>query len=125
MQNIITFLQNKETNETNLDRNSYLQNRFKNANNLYSKDLKGHFNCVNALEFSNLDCCHFVSGGDDKRVLLWNINKDVLANNTKPSPHIMRGQHHSNIFTLAWDNENNKIISGGNDSQIIVHDVST
>lgn len=35
----------------------------------------------------------------------------------------MKTQHNSNIFTLAWDNENKRIFSGANDHQVIVHDV--
>ena len=37
----------------------------------------------------------------------------------------MKTQHNSNIFCLAWDNENKNIFSGGNDHQVIVHDVET
>jgi Ni,Fe-hydrogenase I small subunit len=41
------------------------------------------------------------------------------------APCEMKAQHNSNIFTLAWDNENEKIFSGANDHQVIVHDVRT
>jgi len=37
----------------------------------------------------------------------------------------MNAHHFSNIFTIAWDNEDRKLFSGGNDSQLIVHDVET
>ena len=37
----------------------------------------------------------------------------------------MKGQHNSNIFTLEFDNEDQKIFSGGNDHQVIVHDIKT
>lgn len=37
----------------------------------------------------------------------------------------MNAQHHSNILTLSWDNEDKKIFSGGNDHQLIVHDAET
>lgn len=38
---------------------------------------------------------------------------------------VLNTRHHSNIFTLAWDNEDRKLFSGGNDHQLIVHDVET
>ncbi len=62
-------------------------------------------------------------GGDDKRVLLWHVSKDILSE--KNVPIAMKTQHNSNIFCLAWDNENQRIFSGGNDHQVIVHDVET
>lgn len=34
-------------------------------------------------------------------------------------------RHHSNIFTLAWGHGDRKLFSGGNDHQLIVHDVET
>ena len=63
--------------------------------------------------------------GDDKRLLIWNINKDILSNTPKNLPTIMKGQHNSNIFTLEFDNEDQKIFSGWNDHQVIVHDIKT
>lgn len=61
--------------------------------------------------------------GDCKRVLLWSINDDVFS--TEQEPIEMKTQHNSNVFALAWDNENQKIFSGANDHQVIVHDVQT
>jgi DDB1- and CUL4-associated factor 5 len=105
----------------------FYQKQFDNAFNLYSKDLKAHFSCVNAIEFSNKESEHFASGGDDRRVLVWNIDKDVLSANEekKSSPKTLKSYHQSNISTLAWDNENRRIFSGGNDSQVLVHDTKT
>lgn len=111
-------------------RNTYpqfYQKQFDNAFNLYSKDLRAHFSCVNAIEFSNQESEHFVSGGDDRRVLVWNLDKDVLSaqDGRKCSPKTLKSYHQSNISTLAWDNENKRIFSGGNDSQVLVHDTIT
>jgi hypothetical protein len=50
------------------------------------------------------------SGGDDKRVLLWNVEK-VLSNVGKPD--VFKGEHNSNIFCLAFDVGRKKIFSGG------------
>jgi len=99
----------------------FLQSRLDNAHNLYSKDLRSHHSCVNALEFSNRESDHFASGGDDKRVLIWSIDRDLLS--TRSQPHVLKNQHHSNIFTLAWDHENRRVFSGGNDHQVLVHDL--
>jgi WD repeat-containing protein 22 len=100
------------------------QKRFDYAWNLFSKDLKSHFGCVTALEFSNRDAEHFASGGDDRRILVWSINNDLLTDR-KCEPVSMKSEHNSNIFTIAWDNENRRLFSGGNDHQVIVHDVKT
>nr|XP_054758486.1 DDB1- and CUL4-associated factor 5-like [Lytechinus pictus] len=85
----------------------------------YRLNLLGHYGCVNAIEFSNRGGDYLASGGDDRRILLWNVNE---ALNVKYEPRSMKGEHHSNIFCLAFDNENGKIYSGGNDDQVIVHD---
>lgn len=63
--------------------------------------------------------------GDDKRLMLWNINNDILSDSLIQKPTIMKGTHNSNIFTLEFDNEDQKIFSGGNDHQVIVHDMKT
>ena len=62
------------------------------------------------------------SGGDDRRVLLWNI--DGICSESK-QPHAMKGEHNSNIFCLSFDSTNSKIFSAGNDEQVIVHDMKT
>ena len=112
-------------------RSKFFQRQFDLASNLYSKDLKAHFSCVNAIEYSN-SCELLASGilflilknfliiikkniiaGDDKRLLLWNVSKNIVTDcpNTQ-QPIVMKGQHNSNIFTLEFDNEDQKIFSG-------------
>ena len=66
-----------------------------------------------------------VKGGDDRRVLLWNLNKDIMSESEIHSPVTMKAKHNSNIFALEWDNEDQKIFSAANDHQVIVHDVNT
>ncbi|GIX69582.1 DDB1- and CUL4-associated factor 5 [Caerostris extrusa] len=88
---------------------------------LYSKDLYAHYGCVNAIEFSN-NGEWLVSGGDDKRVLLWNIDKTLSG---KIQPKSMTGEHNSNIFCLGFSAKHTKLFSAGNDEQVISHDVST
>lgn len=65
---------------------------------------------------------YFVSGGDDRRVLLWTLADAVYG---KCRPFVMQTPHVSNIFCLGFDSTNSKIFSGGNDDQVIVHDTQT
>ena len=44
------------------------------------------------------------------RVLLWNTEKAIDGHRT---PLIMKRVHHSNIFALAFDVHNEKLLSGG------------
>ncbi|KAG1701319.1 DDB1- and CUL4-associated factor 5 [Nymphon striatum] len=90
------------------------------SKNLYQKDLFAHYGCVNAVEFSpNGD--FLASGGDDRRLLLWKIQSALDSN---PSPVVMKGEHGSNIFCIAFDNSQSKIFSAGNDENIILHDLT-
>ncbi|CAF0993025.1 unnamed protein product, partial [Didymodactylos carnosus] len=59
--------------------------------------------------------------GDDKRVLIWKMEETLF--NTESCPTQLGATHLSNIFAVKWDNENRRIISAGNDEQILVHDV--
>ncbi|KAK7488349.1 hypothetical protein BaRGS_00020323 [Batillaria attramentaria] len=91
------------------------------AKSLYRRDLKAHYGCVNAIEFSN-DGLFIVSGGDDRRVLMWNVEK---ALSDIGEPCAMKGEHNSNIFCLAINSSNSKMYSGGNDEQVVVHDIAS
>lgn len=90
---------------------------------IYQKDIKGHFGCVNAIEASR-DERLLTSGGDDHRVLVWNVAS--VQTEEEPSPiAIMRQLHYSNIFSLAFSNKGDKLYSAGNDSSLIIHDLAT
>ncbi|XP_071079698.1 DDB1- and CUL4-associated factor 5-like isoform X1 [Haliotis cracherodii] len=101
---------------------SLLRKRISVANNLYRRDLKAHYGCVNAIEFSHGGGEWITSGGDDRRVLLWNVQRALWDIG---EPASMKGEHISNIFCLAFDQDNKKVFSGGNDEQVIVHDIVT
>ncbi|XP_063387051.1 DDB1- and CUL4-associated factor 5 [Cydia fagiglandana] len=97
------------------------ENRLSAAKNLYRKDLKCHFGCVNAIEFS----CNgeiLVSGGDDRRVMLWQFGQAIVD---RGQPEAMKSTHQSNIFCLGITDDSKKIYSGGNDDMVIVHDVES
>ncbi|KAL0869020.1 hypothetical protein ABMA27_007339 [Loxostege sticticalis] len=101
---------------------SHLFNKRLNAaKNLYRRDLVCHFGCVNAIEFSSNGEL-LVSGGDDRRVMLWQFGQALLDHG---KPEAMKAVHQSNIFCLGITNDNQKIYSGGNDDIVIVHDVES
>ncbi|KAM9777672.1 DDB1- and CUL4-associated factor 5 [Neosynchiropus ocellatus] len=45
------------------------------------------------------------------------------AIHSRSKPVKLKGEHLSNIFCLAFDSTNTKVFSGGNDEQVILHDV--
>ncbi|VVC90567.1 unnamed protein product, partial [Leptidea sinapis] len=100
-------------------RSQLFKNRLNAAKNLFRRDLVCHFGCVNAIEFSRNGEL-LVSGGDDRRVMLWQFGQAVM-NHGKPEP--MKVLHQSNIFCLGITSDNQKIYSGGNDDIVIIHDV--
>ncbi|XP_076318267.1 DDB1- and CUL4-associated factor 5-like [Tachypleus tridentatus] len=98
-----------------------LRQRFATASNLYTRDLFAHYGCVNAIEFSH-DGEWLASGGDDRRVLLWNVERTMTGKN---KPEAMKAEHNSNIFCLCFDIKHTKLFSAGNDEQVVVHDPHT
>lgn len=58
------------------------------------------------------------------KILLWNVQIDIFSNQIIKAS-CLKTEHNSNIFCLAWDNENERIFSGSNDHTVIVHDVQT
>lgn len=37
----------------------------------------------------------------------------------------MQAEHKSNVFAVAFDSKNSKMFTGGNDDQVILHDIET
>ncbi|KAF5292282.1 hypothetical protein FQA39_LY03316 [Lamprigera yunnana] len=119
--NPLGYIINRPLKDKLVIKNKLFKERLARAKNLYRKDLFAHYGCVNAIEFST-EGELLVSGGDDRRVLLWSIPEAIHG---KGSPVCMESNHISNIFCLAFDSTNSKIYSGGNDDQVIVHDLKT
>ncbi|KAK0046984.1 DDB1- and CUL4-associated factor 5 [Biomphalaria pfeifferi] len=94
--------------------------RISKSQSLFKRDLLGHYGCVNAIEFSS-DGDFIASGGDDRRFLLWNVGQAIY--DVKP-PVVFETQHISNINTCCFNAENRKIATGGNDGQVLIHDIS-
>ncbi|KAK6621650.1 hypothetical protein RUM44_001457 [Polyplax serrata] len=126
--NIVDFLSKRSINGYRDDSKNFTSKLFDTAKDLYKKDLTAHFGCVNAIEFSG-DGNLLFSGGDDRRVLMWNTNDAMIYYNGKlgqgAKPAVMKGRHYSNVFCLAVDDGNKRVFSGSNDDQVIVHDYTT
>ncbi|XP_063804076.1 DDB1- and CUL4-associated factor 5 isoform X1 [Pseudophryne corroboree] len=122
MRSVVSFLSRRGLHGDPLLKEDFQRRRLQACRNLYKKDLLGHFGCVNAIEFSNNGGSMLVSGGDDRRVLLWHMEQAI---HSRANPIQLKGEHHSNIFCLAFNNCNNKVFSGGNDEQVILHDVES
>nr|XP_057912294.1 DDB1- and CUL4-associated factor 5 [Doryrhamphus excisus] len=120
MRSSVGFLSRREMTGQPLMKEEFQRRRLAGCSSLYKKDMLGHFGCVNAIEFSNNGGEWLVSGGDDRRVLLWHMEQAVHA---RSKPLKLKGEHLSNIFCLAFDSTNKKVFSGGNDEQVILHDV--
>ncbi|XP_076098557.1 DDB1- and CUL4-associated factor 5-like [Mytilus galloprovincialis] len=120
----VGFIGRREIGNTqpNTSSDKFMRHRTSLAKNLFKRELKAHYGCVNAIEFSHQGGQFMSSGGDDRRVLMWNVEK---ALSDIGSPKIMKGEHNSNIFCIAFDHDNKKIFSGGNDEQVLVHDIES
>ncbi|XP_034433217.1 DDB1- and CUL4-associated factor 5 isoform X1 [Hippoglossus hippoglossus] len=120
MRSSVGFLSRRELTGQPLLKEEFQRRRLSGCTSLFKKDMLGHFGCVNAIEFSNNGGEWLVSGGDDRRVLLWHMEQSLHA---RSKPVKLKGEHLSNIFCLAFDSSNHKVFSGGNDEQVILHDV--
>ncbi|KAG8449553.1 hypothetical protein GDO86_016268 [Hymenochirus boettgeri] len=122
MRSSVGFLTRRGLRGDPLLKEDFQRRRLQACKNLYKKDLLGHFGCVNAIEFSNNGGHMLVSGGDDRRVLLWHMEQAI---HSRAKPIQLKGEHHSNIFCLAFNSCNTRVFSGGNDEQVILHDVES
>ncbi|XP_069494692.1 DDB1- and CUL4-associated factor 5 isoform X2 [Ambystoma mexicanum] len=122
MRSVLGFLSQRGLEGDPHVKEDFQRRRLQGSRNLYKKDLLGHFGCVNAIEFSNNGGQMLVSGGDDRRVLLWHMERAI---HSRIHPIQLKGEHHSNIFCLAFNNANTRVFSGGNDEQVILHDVES
>ncbi|XP_075982813.1 DDB1- and CUL4-associated factor 5 [Anticarsia gemmatalis] len=117
----ITYLNKREYGLLPNLKSEFFKKRLDAAKNLYRRDLVCHFGCVNAIEFSSNGEL-LVSGGDDRRVMLWQFGEAILDRG-KPEP--MKAVHQSNIFCLGITSDNQRIYSGGNDDIVILHDLES
>ncbi|XP_078671583.1 LOW QUALITY PROTEIN: uncharacterized protein LOC144911481 [Branchiostoma floridae x Branchiostoma belcheri] len=118
----VNFTANRSISGEQLLKQGFLRERLGACRSLYRKDLFGHYGCVNAIEFSNHGGDFLISGGDDRRVLLWQLDQALQE---QGQPAEMKGHHISNIFCLAFNSDNTRIFSAGNDEQVILHDTAS
>uniref|UniRef100_A0A2A4JBV0 Uncharacterized protein n=1 Tax=Heliothis virescens TaxID=7102 RepID=A0A2A4JBV0_HELVI len=119
--NPVSYLNRREYGLIPDIKSQFFNKRLNAAKNLYRRELVCHFGCVNAIEFSSNGEL-LVSGGDDRRVMLWQFGQAILD---RGKPIAMKGLHQSNVFCLGITNDNQKIYSGGNDDIVIVHDLES
>ncbi|ELU11233.1 hypothetical protein CAPTEDRAFT_181641 [Capitella teleta] len=117
---LLSFLHKRNFSSDEKLKRRFLRQRTHQAKNLFQVDLKGHYGCVNAVEFSNLGGEWIASGGDDRRVLLWHTEGAISQHGTAIE---MDHEHNSNIFALAFNGDNTRVISGGNDEIVLVHNI--
>ncbi|SBT02829.1 WD and tetratricopeptide repeats protein 1, putative (WDTC1) [Plasmodium ovale curtisi] len=80
--------------------------------------LSGHEGCVNRLKWND-DNHLLASASDDKKVLIWNVNKHKYKN--KPKHSIDTG-HSYNIFGVGYI-DNDFVVTGSMDRQVRVHNI--
>lgn len=80
--------------------------------------MKGHFGCVNALCISPLTGNFLASGGDDNRILIWNVH----AETNRKYEQEFKG-HSANIYSTLFLHDEHKIISCGLDQQVMLYDL--
>lgn len=119
MLNPLNYVVERQYRDGLVIKNRIFKERLAQARNFYRKDLFSHYGCVNAIEFSE-EGELLVSGGDDRRVLLWSLSEAIYD---RGAPISMKKTHNSNIFCVAFDSKNKKIFSGGNDDQVIIHEI--
>ncbi|KAI9010113.1 WD40-repeat-containing domain protein [Hyaloraphidium curvatum] len=84
----------------------------------YRTEIRGAKSCVNAISLDS-DGKFLLAGGDDRRVLLFDLGDDVTAlRPTKAFPG-----HQSNIFVNVFTPDVQRIYSSGNDGLIVKHSV--
>ena len=93
---------------------------------LHSKKIKAYHPWFeSAIEFSS-DGNFIAIGENNGSVLLWPIIKIFVNNNTqkKSNPMAMKTQHTTGCYipSLAISQDNRRVLSGGADCKVIIHD---
>ena len=85
---------------------------------------QAHKGAVNAVTF-NRDGCYCLTGGDDRRVVLWNPHK--LDDNGAPAPMQVKeyAAHNYRVLDVAVAKDNASFASCGGDKAVFVWDVTS
>ena len=121
MSNILDTIYRRQSGSKARVEDVFIREKWRKDKSLYKKDLLAHFGCVNAVEFSD-DGDLMVSGGDDKRVLCWDVDRSITSHHHHQGPSsykpvVMSAEHDSNIFCLSFDDNKTKIYSGGKEKK--------
>ena len=73
------------------------------------------------LNHSSGESSPLVFGGDDRRVLPWQLDK-AITDNFGYNLVALEAEHRSNVVSPRFDNNNTRLFSEGHDEQLIVHD---
>lgn len=92
-------------------RELYMNNILSSVSEMHSMDVAGHHGCVNSIDYSKCGEEFMVTGGDDKRVLVWTVADLITGNGMEPVT--MTTTHMSNIFTVGFSCDNALIYTGG------------
>ena len=84
----------------------------------------GHTDSILAMEFST-DGSFIVSGGADKNVRLWSLLNDTNEETQATEVNQMMTKHESAVYCGAISSDSSRILSGGIDSKLFVHDART
>ena len=115
--NVLKMLSMRQLGSRQIVEEMWIRDKWRHDSHLHRQDLLAHYGCVNAVEFSH-DGDLMVSGGDDKRILLWSVPRSLASSHY--SPDTLTAEHESNIFCLGFDSDKTRIYSGGNLSEVQV-----
>ena len=88
------------------------------TSSFHCKDLMGNTGIINSVGFSD-DGALLASGGSDNIVRLWPISQNPCASIQ------METRHNSPVYSLAFAPDNRRLLSGGSDGKIFIHDIQT
>lgn len=110
-------------------RQSILRDAIETSKFTYLHEVKGHRSCINALAFSRGSGQWMASGGDDMRIHIRDLYDYHDSQSSAPEASMYRTRarllgHTSNIFSLAWSENNTHLFSGGNDHMVHCFDLN-
>ena len=104
-------------------RNGFSTERLGLPHSMHNRDLAGHSAVVRSIEFSN-DGSLLVSGGNDDRVLIWNIDQVFDMTRAQTPTSLKVPKMNLALFSLAFSPDNSRIIIGGG-NHVFIHDTNT
>lgn len=85
---------------------------------------RGHKGAVNAVKF-NADGNYCLTGGEDRRILLWNPHRDLEAEGAAHAPIKEYAAHNNRVLDIAVARDNASFASCGGDKMVFMWDVAS